>query len=96
MTVVLSVCVQDVLDPGVPDPLLLVETHPLPASIAQQEEVHHTSGKKNLQTVLRCPFAPLLSLILLPAGVMCLQTILIVTRVPPSRIVFVTRLGPGA
>ena len=78
---------QDVLDPGVPDPLLLVETHPLPASITQQEEVNHTSGKKN---------PTLLSLILLPGGVMCLQTILIVTRVPPSRIVFVTRLGPGA
>ena len=47
------VCIQDVLDPGVPDPLLLVETHPVPASITQQEEVNHTSGEKNLQTVLR-------------------------------------------
>ena len=81
------VCFQDVLHPGVPDPLLLVETHPVPASIPQQEEVNHTSGKKK---------PTLLSLILLPASVMCLQTILIVTRVPPSRIVFVTRLGPGA
>ena len=40
------VCFQDVLDPGVPDPLLLVETHPVPASITQQEEVNHTTGQK--------------------------------------------------
>ena len=57
-----NVCFQDVLDPGVPDPLLLVETHPVPASITQQEEVNYTSGEKKPTNCIKMTISALLPL----------------------------------